>query len=100
MEEWKDVVDYEGLYQVSNFGNVKGLKRGSILKPVLVGAGYHSVTLCKDTKKNVKVHRLVLQAFLKTDEKMDVDHINHDKTDNRLENLRWVTKSQNQRYQK
>jgi hypothetical protein len=101
-EEWRDINGYEGLYQVSNFGNVKSFPRngtkGGNLKPALVG-GYHQVKLYKDDKRFL-VHRLVLQAFLPTEEKMEVDHINHDKTDNRLENLRWLTRSQNNRYQK
>ena len=108
MEEWKDVVGYEGLYQVSNLGRVKGLEKivannwgfkkweERILKPGIV-QGYSYVVLRKDkTSRNFRVHRLVALAFIPNPEnKPCIDHINGCRTDNWVENLKWVTYSEN-----
>ena len=110
MEIWKDVVGYEGFYQVSNQGRVKSLDRnikhkngrvyytkGKILKTYLQNGGYLIAHLNKNGKmKNCTVHRLVATAFIENpEEKAEIDHINTIKTDNRVENLRWVTRSEN-----
>ena len=105
-EEWRDVVGYEGLYQVSNQGRVKSLERkdclgrtvkGRILKPGMVGSGYLMISLCTGGKQKMfSVHRLVCQAFHENpDNKSDVNHINEDKTDNRACNLEWSTRKEN-----
>ena len=111
-EIWKDIQGYEGLYQVSNLGRVKSLGR-NIKKPltkigyvwqserILKGRkdtkGYLRVVLYKDqTPKGFKVHRLVAVAFIPNPEnKPEVDHINRDKTDNSVNNLRWVSHKEN-----
>jgi hypothetical protein len=99
-EEWRPIVGYEGLYEVSNLGRVKGLKRGKILKCEITRDGYVRATLCKKNVENrFSVHRLVLQTFQPTEEELDCDHVNFIKNDNRLVNLRWATSSQNTRFQ-
>lgn len=100
MEEiWKDVSEYEGLYQVSNYGRVKSLHgKEKILKPHTDSTGYVKLWLYKDgNKKMYSAHRLVLMTFnpIANMEQLEVDHINTIRTDNRLENLRWCTKKEN-----
>lgn len=94
MEEiWKDIEGYEGLYQVSNLGRVKSLRYKRILRGWLDKQCYAYVHI---KNKPYKVHRLVAQAFIPNpDNKPYIDHINTIKTDNRVENLRWVTPKEN-----
>ena len=105
-EEWRDVVGYEGLYQVSDQGRVKSLERKDclgrtvkerILKPGVVSSGYLMISLCTGGKQKMfSVHRLVCQAFHENpDNKPQVNHINEDKADNRACNLEWCTCKQN-----
>ena len=105
-EEWRDVVGYEGLYQLSDQGRVKSLARQNclgrtvkerILKSRTNRYGYMEVNLCADGKrKMLKVHRLVCQAFHDNpDNKPEVNHVNEDKTDNRACNLEWCTRREN-----
>lgn len=114
MEEiWKDIVGYEGLYEVSSLGSVKSIGRsklvginggtynlGDMLLKPRKSRGYNVVVLCKLGKtKNFLVHRLVAAAFLENkDNKATVNHINGNKTDNRLENLEWATPSEQQKH--
>jgi hypothetical protein len=98
-EEWRDILGYEGLYQVSNLGRIRN-KRGLIRKPV--GAGWKYQYLAVNLSKNDKaalhyIHRLVMFAFVgacPTD--MQTNHIDGDKHNNCLENLEYVTNSENQ----
>ena len=98
-EEWRDVVGYEGLYQVSDQGRVKSFKwnKERFLKPSMDKDGYLLVTLCAGGKrKTLKVHRLVCEVFHENpDNKPQVNHINEIKTDNRASNLEWCTCKQN-----
>lgn len=98
MEEWKDIEGYEGLYQVSNEGRVRSLRTNKIMK-LMIWHGYAYVNFTINNVVNHKsVHRLVAEAFIQNPEnKPNVDHINTIKTDNRVENLRWVTQSENNR---
>jgi hypothetical protein len=97
MEEWKDVVGFPG-YTVSNMGNVRG-KFGRILEPRL-NFGYHRVVLCGEKEKDVFVHRLVAAAFLgPCPTGHEVDHRNRIRNDNRVENLQYLTPSENLRKQ-
>ena len=106
METWKNIKGYEGLYQVSSMGRVKSLERkdclGRIvkerfLKPCIDRYGYLFVNLCAGGKKRTFfVHRLVCQAFHENpDNKPQVNHLNEDKTDNRVCNLEWATAKEN-----
>ncbi len=94
-EEWRSISGYVS-YQVSNIGRVRNSTTGRILKAQIT-SGYYRVAL---TKHNVKrlylVHRLVAQEFIDNPaDKPSVDHINHSKTDNTVNNLRWVSVSEN-----
>ena len=98
-EEWRDVVGYEGLYQVSNLGRVKSFHKNNakIITPKPDNHGYLRVVLCKDfKKKNRMVHVLVAQAFIPNPEsKRQVNHIDGNKTNNHVSNLEWVTPAEN-----
>lgn len=105
IEIWKDIPNYEGLYQVSNLGRVKSLERidalghrlkEKILKPKLT-RGYYEVGLFKNSiRKMYLVHRLVWEAFNgHIPEGLQVNHINEVKTDNRLSNLNLMTAKEN-----
>lgn len=105
MEEWKPVViekngtvyDYSGLYEVSNVnGKVRNIQTGRILKPGKDKYNYSHVTLCKHGKTTrFQVHRLVATMFIPNPyNKPEVDHINHDRTDNSVENLKWATRTE------
>lgn len=94
-EVWKPIEGYDN-YMVSNLGRVKSLKRG-ILKLIKNKNGYYYISFSKYGKiKTFIVHRLVAEAFLPNpDNKPQVDHINTNRTDNRVENLRWTTYKEN-----
>ena len=102
-EEWRDIIGYEGLYQVSNLGRVKSFWRGRerIKKPVKAFNGYLHIELFKKggKRKGFTVHRLVASAFIPNPlNKREVNHVNGVKTDNRVENLEWATSSENKRH--
>jgi hypothetical protein len=107
MEVWKDIKGFEGFYQVSNLGNVKSLDRksknqyadyilkGKVLKAWKHHSGYMCVKLCDNyEKKTFLVHRLVALNFL-DNEKEYVNHIDFDKTNNKLSNLEFCTPTEN-----
>lgn len=98
MEEiWKDIEDYEGLYQVSNFGRVKRVTTGIILKGGKNKDGYLLVRLYKNSIGSTKgVHRLVANVFIPNPEnKPEINHIDEDKTNNKVSNLEWMTAKEN-----
>lgn len=105
VEVWKDVVGYEGKYQVSNMGRVKSLNyrhtgKEEILKNTVNIYGYRCVNLYKYGKrKTYQVHRLVAMAFVDGyEEGLVVNHIDEDKTNNCAWNLEWCTYEYNNSY--
>lgn len=104
-EIWKDIVGYEGLYQVSNMGRVKslgndGARKEKILKPITNGQGYLLVCLCKDGKtKNFRIHRLVALHFIPNPNNLPtVNHLDEDKNNNCVTNLEWCSSEYNHNY--
>lgn len=106
LEEWRPIPGYEGIYEVSDQGNVRSLdrvlkdgrhRRGQLRKPYLTNSGYLQVDIYGGERhKKMYVHRLVLQAFVgEPDEGFQACHYNGNQTDNRLENLRWDSPSGN-----
>ena len=95
-EEWRDVPGYGGRYQASNLGGLRSKDRG-YLHPFLSRGGYLVATVQKDGHRyGTGAHRLVAAAWVPNpDNKPEVNHKNGDKTDNRPENLEWVTCSEN-----
>ena len=98
MEIFKDIKGYPG-YQISNLGRVWSCKqRGRYMKPSPNNRGYLQINLIAANGKRKKelIHRLVALHFIDNpDNKPEVNHINHIRDDNRVENLEWVTKSEN-----
>lgn len=108
-EIWKDLKGYEGLYQVSNLGNIKRIifRNRVVTKPMekllkffKKGSGYFAVSLYKDCKKkNTFVHRLVAENFIENNQnKKTVNHIDGNKFNNHVENLEWCTYSENHKH--
>lgn len=115
-EIWKDIPEYEGLYQVSNLGNVKSLdhikrngkydnkkclSKGKILKPAIQkDSGYIFVSLSKDGKtKGYRVHRLVALCFIDNPNNLRcVNHKDENKANNKIDNLEWCSYLYNNNY--
>lgn len=115
-EIWKPVKDFEGYYEISNFGRVKSLEKFNsirskdrtvgymrkerILKPTIVSGGYLQVKLFKDTKyKNCHIHRLVAKAFIPNPNNLPcINHKDENRTNNNAGNLEWCTYSYNNNY--
>ncbi|CAL5983701.1 Conserved_hypothetical protein [Hexamita inflata] len=98
IEEYRDIDDFEN-YEVSNLGQIRNKQTGRILKQRDRNNGYLSINLRQNKiKKTYLIHRLVAQAFLENPNNYnEIDHINHDKYNNNVYNLRWISKSENSR---
>ena len=112
-EIWKDIPDYEGLYQISNLGRVKSLDRdivysngtrhhinNKILQPQKSKYGYLFVTLTKDNKPHAKyIHQLIADAFIPNPNNLPcVNHKDENKLNNNIDNLEWCTIDYNNNY--
>lgn len=111
-EIWKDIKGYEGLYQISNLGNVKSLERhtktknnititipNKVLKPLDNGSGYLTVHLRKNGKRNVHyIHRLVAETFIGEIKNQDINHKDFNTYNNKLSNLEICSRKENIQY--
>lgn len=104
-EIWKDINGYEGLYQVSNFGNVMSLNYqnhgyAKLLTPKCNNAGRLWVELCNNNKKRAfLIHRLVAIAFIENPENLpQINHIDENPKNNHVDNLEWCTQEYNIKY--
>ena len=97
-EEFKKIDGYDN-YEISNQGNVRNSDTGRVLKPIKNRDGYYNVYLCKDgIKKALKIHRLIALHFIPNpDNLLYIDHIDRNRTNNSISNLRWISKSNNNR---
>ena len=99
MEEWKNIIGYEGLYEVSNKGNVRNVRRNKLLR-LQKNQGYIRVALSKNGIKTwLRVHRLVAQAFIENPDNLpEINHLDEDKANNSVDNLEWCDRSYNNNY--
>ena len=108
LEIWKDIPEYENLYQISNLGRVKSLSRRNkkrvnqekFMKLILNSYGYYQVWLCKNNQsKGFLVHRLVALAFIPNENNLsEVNHIDAIKTNNVVSNLEWCSHTDNMKH--
>lgn len=100
MEEWKPIKDFEDKYAVSNLGRVKNIRTNKIKKPHILPSGYIMTHLYigDGIYKNCLIHRLVAEAFIEKPlfkEYLEVDHIDCNPANNKVDNLQWVTRKEN-----
>lgn len=97
-EVWKDIDNFPN-YEVSNLGQIRNKKTNRILKPATTKHGYQIVCLRKDNKTTTRsVHSIVARTFVENTNpnlNKEVHHLDHDKTNNKAENLKWVSRAEN-----
>lgn len=100
MEQWLDIENFEGLYEVSDKGNVRNIRSGRILIPKITNKGYNTICLSREgIKYNFQVHRLVAKTFIPNPN--DYPYVNHkdeNKLNNSVDNLEWCTSKYNSNY--
>ena len=96
-EIWKDIKGYEGLYEISNYGEVWSERKQGLLKKGKSATGYYSVSLYKNKKQKIfLVHRLVAITFIKNKENKElINHKDANKLNNHIDNLEWCTYKEN-----
>lgn len=99
-ELWKNVPEYEGLYQISSLGQVRSLKKNKLLKPETTHFGHKRVRLYKDgVTKKIYVHQLVARAFIPNPNLFPyVNHMDQNPANNHADNLEWCTQKHNLNY--
>lgn len=97
-EIWKDIPEYEHLYAASNLGQIKRIDKDRLMTQTPDKDGYLTVRLCKRNKaRTCRISRLVLLTFVgEPESKAEALHLNHVRTDNRLSNLQWGSRQQNE----
>ena len=100
VEIWKDIPDYEGLYMISNYGNIKITKNNKLCKPSDDGKGYLQIVLTKNKKRKCyKIHKLVAKTYISNlDNLPQINHKDQNKKNNSINNLEWCTQKYNCNY--
>lgn len=95
-EIWKTIGEFDN-YEVSNKGRVRNKETKNVLRPYLSNSGYYMINLVNDKyRKNNTIHRLVAKTFIENKQNKEiVNHIDHDKLNNQVDNLEWVTQKEN-----
>ena len=100
IEIWRDIKGYENDYQISTTGRLRSVKSNLIMKPMVATNGYLVACLWKDNKqRKITIHRLVADTFIPNPANLpEINHIDEDKKNNRVENLEWCTRLYNMNY--
>ena len=99
-EIWKKIDKYEDLYEISDFGNIRNVKRGNVVKSIINATGYSHVFLYKNgIPKQFLIHRLVAKAFIPNPKMLkEINHLDGVRNNNRIDNLEWCSRKHNVNY--
>lgn len=99
-EEYRPVGGYEGLYEISNYGNIRSLRTNRLMKKQIHSRGYYQVMLCKNGKaEHKRIGRMVAEAFIPNDDNLPtVNHKDTNKKNDRVDNLEWMSCGDNVRH--